>query len=259
MSIPSLFVSHGAPTLPLEEHGAVPFLKSVGIRLGKPKAILVVSAHWESRQPKVTSHPQPETIHDFFGFPESLYQIQYPAPGSEALANRVIDLLGKAEFDARGDSKRGLDHGAWVPLSLMYPDADVPVVQLSIQHHLGPLHHFHMGRALAPLREEGVLILGSGSAVHNLSQWRNTGATPDWARDFDNWLNDAILERRLDDLFDYRRLAPGAEMAHPRDEHLLPLYVALGAGPDDFGGQALYRGFAHYALSMAAYGFGMST
>ena len=167
-----LFLSHGAPTLPLEDVAARYFLEGLAPTIPRPRAILVVSAHWETRIPTVNAVEKNETIHDFAGFPEALYRLSYPAAGSAELAERVVDLLGDAGLSAATDNARGLDHGAWVPLMLIWPDADIPVVQLSVQSQLGPGHHLEVGRAIAPLTREGVLIIASGSYTHDLSSWR---------------------------------------------------------------------------------------
>jgi 4,5-DOPA dioxygenase extradiol len=188
--LPAIFVSHGAPTLIGEAVPARDFLAALGRSLPRPKAILAVSAHWETEAPSAATTARPETIHDFHGFPEDLYSLRYPAPGAPEAALRVVELLCAAGFSAASDSGRGLDHGAWVPLLLAYPNADVPVAQLSIQPDLGPAHHLAMGRALTPLLGEGVLVFGSGGAVHNLSElnWGRHGDPPAWARAFDDWL-----------------------------------------------------------------------
>ena len=181
---PSLFVSHGAPTLVLEKGGAADFLRGYGVLLGKPEAILVVSAHWETDTPAVGTTPAPETIYDFRGFPAELYQMRYAAPGAPDLAERAAGLVEAGMGGTvRRDPRRGLDHGAWVPLSLMYPDADIPVTQLSILHQGGPAAHLALGEAIRPLRDEGVLVLASGSATHNLYEFRGfdyDSAPPDW-------------------------------------------------------------------------------
>ncbi|MEK7245847.1 MAG: class III extradiol ring-cleavage dioxygenase, partial [Pseudomonadota bacterium] len=198
-----------------------------------------------------------ETIHDFHGFPEELYSLRYPAPGAPDLAGRAVELLSAAGFSAATDATRGLDHGAWIPLMLAYPNADVPVAQLSIQPDLGPAHHLAMGRALAPLRREGALVLGSGGAVHNLSElnWGRHGDPPAWARAFDNWLAATLAAGDSAQLADWRARAPNAAQAHPRDEHFLPLLVAFGAAGIGARGTRLHTGFAHGTLSMAAFRF----
>ena len=257
-SFPSVFVSHGAPTLAIEQNDTVEFLRRLGGELGRPEAILCVSAHWNTEVPTVSGAERPETIHDFGGFSEELYRMRYPAPGAPCLARRVRELLGEAGLACTVSPVRGLDHGAWVPLKLIYPEADVPVTQLSVQPGLSTEHHLRLGRALAPLREEGVLILATGSATHNLTKIGRGEVPPEWAREFDEWLFRKIAEGALEELLDYRRLAPHAAVAHPTEEHLLPLFVALGAGSGDTQARSrcLHRGWTWGSLSMAAYGFG---
>lgn len=256
--LPSVFVSHGAPTLAIEENDAVKFLRRLGVELGRPRAVVCVSAHWGTRVPTVGMAEQPETIHDFGGFPADLYRMRYPAPGAPEVAARVVESLSAAGIEAEASPNRGLDHGAWIPLKLMYPEADVPVTQLSVQPYAGAEAHFRLGRALAPLRREGVLILATGSATHNLSRLGREGATPEWAAAFDSWLRRKVTGGFYEELMDYRRLAPYAELAHPTDEHLLPLFVAAGAGYEGAAshGEELHRGWTYGSLSMAAYRFG---
>jgi 4,5-DOPA dioxygenase extradiol len=255
-SFPAVFVSHGAPSLLLEGGPACDFLAALGPKLGRPKAVLCVSAHWETAHPEVSAAPRPETVHDFYGFPRPLYEMRYPAPGAPALAQRVKALLHAAGLGCTVDPDQGLDHGAWVPMKLMYPGADVPVLQLSVQHPRGPAHHLALGRALAPLRGEGVLILGSGSAVHNLRELRG-GETPEpWAAAFAHWLDRHAALGDAEALVRYRDKAPSGARAHPRDEHFLPLLVALGAalgGGRQTKGEVLHSGFAHGNLGMHAY------
>jgi 4,5-DOPA dioxygenase extradiol len=254
--LPSVFVSHGAPTLAMEKNDTVEFLRRLGAELGRPRAILCVSAHWETRVPTLSAAERPETIHDFGGFPAELYRVRYDAPGAPRLAARAAELLSAAGVASELSNERGLDHGAWVPLSLMYPERDVPVTQLSVQPRAGAAEHFRIGRALAPLRSEGVLILSTGGATHNLYQLGRGSNAPDWAARFDEWLDEKIRAGAYGDLLDYRRLAPHAELAHPTDEHLLPLFVAAGAGLGEAPGRSLHRGWTHGSLSMAAYAFG---
>jgi 4,5-DOPA dioxygenase extradiol len=259
--LPSLFVSHGAPTFPLTDAPARTFLEGLADRLPqRPRAILAVSAHWETSVPAVTDVAVNETIHDFYGFPAELYDIRYPAPGSAWLVDRVAALLaGKGDSVTR-DPARGLDHGAWVPLRLMYPDADVPVVQLLVQSGLGPDHHYRLGQMLAPLRDEGVLILGSGSFTHDLSSFRQYSnalhaPAPAWVDAFADWMSDGIDAGRTDDLIGYRDRAPNAVRNHPTEEHLLPLFVALGAGATG-GAEHLHKSTTHGVLRMDAFAFG---
>jgi 4,5-DOPA dioxygenase extradiol len=197
MALLSLFLSHGAPTLPLTDTPARTFLSQIGNKLERPKAILVISAHWETAVPTVNAVDSNETIHDFGGFPRALYDLRYPAPGSPKFATRVAERLRAGGFDCNVDRRRGLDHGAWVPLLLMYLKADIPVLQLSVQPHLGPEHHLRVGRALAPLRSEGVLIIGSGSFTHDLSEFRGhnpNDPAPNWVNSFADWFDAALAK-----------------------------------------------------------------
>ncbi|QPQ55683.1 dioxygenase [Allosphingosinicella flava] len=258
--LPALFVSHGAPTFPLTDVPARHFLENLAAALRmRPKAILVVSAHWETRRPTVNEVTVNETIHDFYGFPKALYDIVYPAPGSADLAARVRALLEAGGLTVDTDRTRGLDHGAWVPLRLLYPDADIPVVQLSVQTHLGPEHHLRLGRLLAPLRMEGVLIVGSGSFTHDLSSFRDyahaiDAPEPVWVTEFAHWMDAAIQEQRTADLLDYRSRAPSAARNHPTEEHLLPLFLAMGAG--GAAAKRLHASTIHGILRMDVYAFG---
>lgn len=257
--LPSIFLSHGAPTLPLTHAPARDFLSHLGRSLGKPAAILVASAHWETPSPTITAAAVNETIHDFYGFPPALYRLRYPAPGSVELAEQVSDLLCAEGIASALDRTRGLDHGAWVPLSLMYPEADIPVAQISIQAHLGPAHHLQVGRALASLRRRGVLIVGSGSFTHDLSRFRGAAAIedaepPDVAA-FAGWMADALAEPRVCDLLMYRRRAPFAVENHPSEEHILPLFVALGAAGPEPRVETLHQSTTYGILRMDAYAF----
>jgi 4,5-DOPA dioxygenase extradiol len=255
---PAIFVSHGSPTLPLEESPAVDFLRGLGAGLGRPEAILVVSAHWDTDVPAISTAERPETIHDFYGFPPPLYRLRYPAPGAPHLAQRAAQLLEAKGMKLEIDPGRGLDHGAWTPLYHMYPKADVPVTQLSIQWERGPAHHVRLGEALRPLRDEGVLIFASGGATHNLrelSRQRGNPVPQPWTVEFNEWLADALAARRLDDLVDYRRRAPHAVRNHPTDEHLIPVFVALGAGDPGGATTRLHSSIQSGVISMDAYRF----
>jgi 4,5-DOPA dioxygenase extradiol len=258
MTLPSLFLSHGAPTLPLTDTPARTFLSGLGGMLTPPKAILMVSAHWETAVPTVSASDRNQTIHDFRGFPRALYEMSYPAPGSPVGAARVADLLRVVGIDCNIDRSRGLDHGAWVPLLLMYPQANIPVLQLSVQPHLGPEHHLRVGRALAALRQEGVLVIGSGSFTHDLSEFRGQGLNdpaPDWVNSFADWLHDELTGNQIDKLLDYRRQAPFAAKNHPTEEHLLPLYTALGAAGEQAEAERLHASATYSVLRMDVYAF----
>jgi 4,5-DOPA dioxygenase extradiol len=251
---PALFVSHGSPMMPLLEMPAKDFLRTLGPSLGRPNAILMVSAHWDTERPAVSAAERPETIYDFYGFPPALYQLRYPAPGAPQLAEKVARLLKKNGLQADIDPDRGLDHGAWSPLLQMYPEADIPVTQLSIQSHLGPAHHLKLGEALRPLRDEGVMILASGGATHNQYEGRrNSPVVQPWVVEFIEWLAIAIQERRLDDLVDYRARSPYGARGHPTDEHFIPLFVALGAGGN--ASTRLHTSVASETFAMDAYRF----
>lgn len=252
MSMPTLFVSHGAPTLILEDRPARNFLASLGSLLPRPKAIVAVSAHWDTDVPAVSTAHRPATIHDFYGFPDALYTLRYAAPGAPDLADRVARLIGAAR-----DPHRGLDHGAWVPAMLAWPEADIPIFQLSVQPDQSPAHHIALGRRLAVLRDEGVLVMGSGSATHNLRALVRGGESePEpWARAFDDWLADTLQKGDEQQLADYRVRAPFARDAHPTDEHFLPLHVAYGAAGEGAHGRPLHRSFTLGNLSMASYAF----
>jgi 4,5-DOPA dioxygenase extradiol len=253
MSMPALFVSHGSPTLILEDVPARAFLATLGQQVPRPKAIVAVSAHWNTDKPTVSLAARPETIHDFYGFPDALYRLHYDAPGAPALAARVAELTS-----AQRDPAYGLDHGAWVPAMLGWPEADIPIFQLSVQPHSSPAHHIALGRKLAPLREEGVLILGSGSTTHNLRRLvrGGPGAKPEpWAVAFDDWLAETLEKGDEVALADYRTRAPNAREAHPTDEHFLPIHVAFGAAGEGAHGRALHRSFTLGNLSMASYAF----
>jgi len=255
---PALFVSHGSPTLPLEKSAATDFLRLLGPSLGRPEAILVVSAHWDTARPAVSAAEHPETIYDFYGFPPELYRLRYSAPGAPGLAKRAAGLLADAGMQPQVDPQRGLDHGAWTSLMLMYPQADIPVTQLSIQSRLGPAHHVRLGGALRPLREEGVLIFASGGATHNLRELRHQRGNPEpqpWVVEFNEWLARAVLSQNTGDLVGYRDRAPHAVRNHPTDEHLIPLFVAVGAGGPGAATQRLHSSISSGVISMDAYRF----
>jgi 4,5-DOPA dioxygenase extradiol len=253
--IAPIFVSHGSPTLIFDDVPARDFLVALGQSLPRPKAILVVSAHWETNIPAVNAVAVNETIHDFGGFPQILFDQRYPAPGDPALAARIAGLIRDAGLQVGVDTGRGLDHGAWVPLKLMYPANDLPALQLSVQTHLGAAHHYRLGQALRALAEEGALILGSGSFTHDLRgvDWRGNNVAPSWVTEFADWVNAALVEGRIEDLLNYRRLAPHAAHNHPTEEHFLPLFVALGAGGT--AAASLHQSLTFSVLRMDAFEF----
>jgi 4,5-DOPA dioxygenase extradiol len=255
---PVLFVSHGAPTFALEPGRAGALLTALGARLS-PAAVLVVSPHWMPRDLAVTAAALPETVHDFGGFPPALYQLHYPAPGSPDLARRIVELFASAGLSVRADSARGLDHGAWVPLMHLFPQAVVPVVQLSLPASLDTHGAWRMGELLAPLRDEGVLVLGSGSLTHNLQEIFSGNADADtgYAQEFVAWARAALLRHDSVALMDYLRVAPHGRRAHPTADHYLPLLIAAAAGGSDARVTVLDGGTTYGVLSMESYVFGV--
>ncbi len=254
--LPSLFISHGSPMLALQPGASGPALARLAAELPRPKAIVVVSAHWESNELLVASHPNPETWHDFGGFPAELFAVQYPAPGAPGLATEVAALLSQAGLPARLDPQRPFDHGVWVPLSLMYPKANIPVVQVSLPSRQGPELQNRVGQALASLRQQDILLIGSGSITHNLREldWHaGPESVEPWALAFRDWIVEKLAGNDEAALHDYRRLAPHAVRNHPSDEHLLPLYFARGAGGEF---SIAHQGFTMGALGMDIYRFG---
>ena len=246
---PALFVPHGAPTFALRPGAAGAAISAKAHALPTPRAIIIVSAHWDTAVPTVGFADRLETIHDFSGFPDELYSLRYPASGCREAAGLPVEK----------DAERGLDHGAWVPLRLMFPEADVPVIPLSIQSHAGPEQAYLLGRALAPLAAKGILVIASGNLTHNLRDYqlaaRNGGQTPTYVRQFTDWMANRLQARDISALLDYRAQAPGAVQAHPSDEHLLPLFVALGAGGEQAEVQRFHAGIDDYVIAMDAYAF----
>ncbi|KMT13945.1 hypothetical protein BVRB_4g077820 [Beta vulgaris subsp. vulgaris] len=257
----TFYISHGSPMLAIDD--SIParhFLKSWREKIydQKPKAILIISGHWETHEPTVNAVDRCDTIYDFYGFPAPMYKLKYPAPGAPELAKRVQELLKESGLKrVHIDKKRGLDHGAWVPLMLMYPQADIPVCQLSIQMNKDATYHYNMGQALAPLKEEGVLIIGSGSATHNLRILNRdaSGEVAPWAGEFDKWLEEALISGRHEDVNMYLQKAPHAKKAHPMPDHFYPLHVALGAAGEHAKGELVHRSWGLGTLSYASYKF----
>jgi 4,5-DOPA dioxygenase extradiol len=256
--LPTIFLSHGSPMHALDAGGAGAAWRAIADSLPRPRAVLVASAHWETSLPMLSGGERPETIHDFSGFPPALYRLQYPASGSPELAQQVAGLLRTAGHAPAVNACRGLDHGAWVPLRWMYPEHDVPVVQISVQPSLGTEHHLRLGTALAPLAGDGVLVIGSGHVTHNLGDWarnRNAAAPLDYVLQFADWLHGRLVAGDRDAVLDYRARAPSAARAHPSEEHFLPLLVAWGAAGQQPGITRAYGAVEGAALSMDAYLF----
>ncbi|HSM92357.1 MAG TPA: class III extradiol ring-cleavage dioxygenase [Anaeromyxobacteraceae bacterium] len=253
---PVIFVSHGAPTEALEVDGWTQAVARLGRRVGRPRAIAVVSAHWVTPGAvAVTSSPAPETIHDFYGFPAPLYRIQYPAPGDPALAARIVALLEGAGIDAAADPARGLDHGAWTPLLHAWPLAEVPVVQVSLPVAL-PADLLRFGAALAPLRDDGIVLLASGGAVHNLGEvaFDDKERGPrGWAADFDGWVAARLAALDVAALARWKAEAPHAARAHPTTEHFDPLLVAVGARAPGDAVEVVHEGFTYGTLGMRSF------
>jgi 4,5-DOPA dioxygenase extradiol len=258
--LPTLFISHGAPTYALAPGVAGSQLTALGRSMPKPRAVLVVSPHWTTDEVRVGAALQPETIHDFGGFPAALYRLRYPVPGDPRLAARTQDLVRSAGWKVALDVERGLDHGAWVPLSHLYPTADVPSIQVSMPAQLDAAAAYALGQALAPLADEGVLIVGSGSLTHNLYEFRSANSEePAYAREFVAWVRNTVTSGDRARLQQTLELAPHAGRAHPSSEHFLPLLVAAGASDGVSGSSApvdvLDGGFTHGVLSMESYVF----
>lgn len=258
-SMPALFLSHGSPMQAVEPGIAGRAWQALGARLPRPAAIVMASAHWETPLPMLTGTQQPQTIHDFGGFARELYDIRYAAPGAPDVAARAQALLKDAGITAGIDGCRGLDHGAWVPLRWMYPDAGVPVVQLAVQPERGTAHHLALGRALAPLRDEGVLVIGSGHTTHNLRDFmldrRGGGAPAPYARAFAEWVGAHLAAGDTDALLAYRERAPQAARAHPTDEHFLPLFVAYGSAGEHPHVETLVEAYEGSALALHSWLF----
>lgn len=257
--MPTLFVAHGAPTLALEPTPAHRFLAGLAAQVPAPRAIVVASAHWESPEPAVTGAPAPETVHDFHGFPPALYRLSYPAPGDPALALDVAERLRADGWRASVDPERGFDHGAWVPLGLAWPDARIPVIQLSLIAGGDARDHWRLGRSLAGLPDDRVLVVGTGGLTHNLRLFRGQPADADplaEAVEFADWFADGLGAGNLDALLDWTIRAPHAAYNHPTAEHLMPLFVALGAAGERAPAVPLHRGFEHAILAMDAWRFG---
>jgi 4,5-DOPA dioxygenase extradiol len=255
---PVIFVSHGAPTLAIEPGLIGPRLNALGARLLDIKAVLVVSPHWQTRGVHVMETENPETVYDFGGFPSSLYSLKYPAPGQPQLARMTAQLLEQAGYSVTLDRHQGFDHGAWVPLRFLLPQATIPVFQVSMPHDMTAQQAVEFGRALAPMREQGVLILASGSLTHNLHEFRQHATEPaSYAEEFAAWMKAAVSANAVNAVAQYRTEAPHAERAHPTEEHFLPLLVALGAQGEGDQVQTIEGGIRHGVLSMDAFAWGL--
>lgn len=262
MRLPTYFISHGGGPWPWLMDRMPGYqrlhdsLTAIGTAHPAPRAVLCISGHWECPEFTVQTHPNPPMVYDYGGFPEFTYHVQYPAPGSPDVAARVIELLGSAGIAARADSQRGFDHGTFAPFVVAYPNADVPILQLSLKHGYDAAAHIAVGRALAPLRDEGVLIVGSGFSFHNLRLFGPAGHEPSLA--FDRWLTDAVIgpvAQRTEALLAWER-APSARVAHPAEDHLVPLMVAVGAAEDEPGTRVYYEPDFMGSIASSSYRFG---
>ena len=256
--VPALFVSHGAPLFAVDAGETGPALTrwGQGLRAQFPalRGVVIMSPHWMARTTQVMTGPQPATWHDFGGFPPALYQLQYPAPGAPALAQEVLALLQAADVPAQGDAQRPFDHGAWVPLMHLFPEADLPVVQVALPVGAGPAEVYALGAALRGLRSQGVLVMGSGSMTHNLAEFFGGAREPaPYVIAFSRWIESALERGDMQALLNYRSLAPHAERAHPTEDHFLPLFFALGAAGDDLHANYLSREVMYSMLAMDAF------
>ncbi len=260
---PTLFISHGSPDIAIAEIEATAFLRKLAGEIERPDAIVVASAHFEGEgRVLISGDAAPETIHDFGGFDPRLYEMRYPAPGDPALAQDIRAHVAAAGLSAQIIDHRGFDHGTWVPLMLAFPAADIPVVQVSVDPGAGPAHHLKLGEALAFLRDRNVLVVGSGSFTHNLREafgrmrgGERDAATPTWVTDFADWMSQKIVAGDYPALVDYREAAPYARENHPTDEHLMPLYVAMGAAGEGAAATKLHASRDFGVLSMEAFAF----
>lgn len=232
--VPALFISHGSPYLAIQENDYTKFLSELGKRFN-PKAIAIFSAHWESDVLSLTyTDDVLDTVYDYYGFPKSMYEVKYPAKGSTAIANLLEDRFKECGIKTQREHERGLDHGSWVALKHMYPMADIPIVQLSINPFLSVEEQYNIGKCLRDLGREDIMIIGSGTTVHNL-RWIFPDAkeTKPEAKAFDEWLIDNIQKRDINSLNNYKELAPHANLAVPRPEHFVPLFIAMGSGDEN--------------------------
>ena len=254
-----LFVPHGAPTFALQPGAAGAAMETLAQSFGTPRAILVLSPHWDTVEPTVGTATQLETIHDFGGFDSRLYELRYPATGCPEAARQVVAALQAHGFKVQQDAQRGLDHGAWIPLRQMFPDADIPVIPLSVQSHAGPEHAYRIGQALAGLAQQNFLVIASGNVTHNLRDYMVArmagGQTPAYVQDFADWVHQHMVAKDTAALLSYRQVSASGLRAHPSEDHLLPLFTALGAAGREAQPQAFYRGISDYVIAMDGYSF----
>ncbi|MFD1038942.1 dioxygenase [Virgibacillus byunsanensis] len=261
--LPSLFVAHGAPLLAIENNEYTQFLEQLGTEFSKPKAVVLFSAHWESQTQKVSKVDEFETIYDFGGFPAALYSMKYPAIGDHSVTKEIEEVFQKQEIPYDLDTNRGLDHGAWVVLKMIYPSVDVPVISMSVNPNLSPMEQYNIGKSLSKLREQDILIIASGGTVHNLGalkMGKDDGTIDPWAQEFDTWLEEQLTKWNIDALINYNALAPSAELAVPPygNEHFIPIFYAMGAADGDKSAKLLHRSYRYGNLSHSVWQFGES-
>jgi 4,5-DOPA dioxygenase extradiol len=258
--IPSYFIAHGAPLIAIEDNEYTQFLNQLGRTMPRPSAIVLFSAHWESAVQNVSDVDEYSTIYDFGGFPEAMYTIKYPAKGKKEITKEIEELFTKQGVPFQVETSRGLDHGAWVVLRLLFPDADIPVISMSVNQNLSPEQQYKIGKSLSVLREKDVLIIGSGGTVHNLRavKWADNGEVDQWALDFDEWLAQHLKNWDTKSLFSYQTLAPSAELAVPPygNEHFVPIFYAMGAADDQKKATLLHRSYRYGNLSHSVWQFG---
>lgn len=258
--MPSYFIAHGAPLLAIEKNEYTQFLNELGTNIPRPKAIILFSAHWTSNTQMVSDVSKYDTIYDFYGFPEEMYQIKYPARGNTQLAKEIESLLVEQAIPFEVDTKRGLDHGAWVVLSMLYPEADIPVISMSVAPDISPQEQYKIGKALAKLRANDVLVIASGGTVHNLRAVRFGEETKvdQWAEEFEGWLEEHLQNWDVEALFNYQSLAPHAQFAVPPYgvEHFIPIFYAMGAADQSREAKLLHRSYRYGNLSHSVWQFG---
>lgn len=257
MKMPSLFIAHGSPMLAVEDSAYTAFLERLGRRLPRPKAVVIFSAHWDCPDQLLTDSDRSEALHDFYGFPEELYQLDYSIPGDRKLVQQIQDLFRQHNLKSRTVADRGFDHGAWVVLKRLFPDLDIPALELSIDSKRSPSEQYEIGRMLAPLREQGVLIIGSGGLVHNLRLQTLSGPVPQ-VEAFDQWISEKIIDWNLPELFRYDKKAPNVHDAVPSYalEHFATLFYALGAADNARTAKRLFQDRRPGALNLDCWQFG---
>ncbi|SDH27439.1 4,5-DOPA dioxygenase extradiol [Alteribacillus persepolensis] len=261
MTMPAFFIAHGAPLLALENNEYTQAIQQLREEFPRPKAIVLFSAHWEAPVQMVSNANDYDTIHDFGGFPDELHRMQYPAHGDPALAEDITQLFDHYHIDYSVNSQRGLDHGAWVVLNILYPDADIPVISMSVNPHLSPADQYHIGRALASLREQDIMVIGSGGTVHNLMMARmdlDDDIVDSWVPEFEAWLNEKVKNWDTEALFDYEQQAPHASKAVPPfgKEHFIPLFYAMGAADNNKTAMLRHQSYRYRNLSHTIWQFG---